>query len=472
MSDWRSLATSEAQIQDCAVDIVLATVDAETSGTNIIGDSGNALGYGQVWPKWHMDAFQSAGKELGITVPTSLSSLTTLVLSNDQFSMRVAVKVIKAYWNAAGGDWSKFTHAYVGPNIPDSDFIRRQNIWNKYHNSNFDYTGTPQFYSSDTTDIQFPSTNYEVLSGTQKNKNLIYGRRYRIIVSLSGQTALDVSDLRCTFKCVKTALMEPNYSEVVIYNLSAKTENTIIKEGSRIVIEAGYEGDQYGVIFDGNILQPIREKENGNTYKLTLIAIDGDTFYNGGFVVSSLTRGQTARTIIDNVTGKNSSVPVTTNHISENLSSSKLTRGKVIFGLSKDYLRQVAKSNNATFYLDNGKVNIIKATDFNKDEIISLSPESGLIGVPNQQNNGVSGKSLLNPRIKLNSFVHINNSLVRAQQASQTAQYSLDNDGIYRVIKLTQVGDTRGNDWYTEFETISQAGNIPSILNNSTGTLW
>jgi hypothetical protein len=101
-----------------------------------------------------------------------------------------------------------------------------------------------------------------------------------------------------------------------------------------------------------------------------------------------------------------------------------------------------------------------------------LSPSSGLIGVPDQLNYGVHGKCLLNPRVKLNSLIHIDNSLIRAQQASQTAQYTLDNDGIYRVIKVTYIGDTRGNDWYTEFETVSQAGKIPSMLSDPSGSMW
>jgi hypothetical protein len=73
-----------------------------------------------------MAAFEEAGKELGLTVPTDLSGLTSLVLSNDQFSMRTAAIVIKETWEAAGGDWSSFTYKYVGPGIPAADFERRK----------------------------------------------------------------------------------------------------------------------------------------------------------------------------------------------------------------------------------------------------------------------------------------------------------------------------------------------------------
>lgn len=40
----------------------------------------------------------------------------------------------------------------------------------------------------------------------------------------------------------------------------------------------------------------------------------------------------------------------------------------------------------------------------------------------------------------------------------------LDKEGIYRVIKTEYIGDTMGNDWYVEFETVGQAGGaIPAV---------
>ena len=118
--------------------------------------------------------------------------------------------------------------------------------------------------------------------------------------------------------------------------------------------------------------------------------------------------------------------------------------------------------------MEDGKINIIKAEDVPEGEIIELSPESGLIGVPAQNDFGVTIRCLLNPKIKINSMVHVDNSLIRNQQFEQgQVVYSLDNDGIYRVVQVTHIGDTRGNDWYTEVETVTQAGKIPAMLTSS-----
>lgn len=464
MSSWKALAAKEATRQNCRLDIVLATVEAETGGTNIAGDSGNALGYGQVWPQWHMDKFIAAGAELGISVPPDMPGLTALVLGNDLYSMAVAVKAIKSFWESASGNWHDFTLAYVGSGIPSSDYSRREKIWLKYQDT-----------SAVTDPINVPdlTSNYEVLANSGKWGGILYGRRYRVIVRVGGgDTALDVSDLRCTFKIVKTFSTEPNYSEISIYNLNANTENALIQEGNRIILEAGYAGDQYGLIFDGDIIQPIRDKEEGVTYKLTLVSVDGDRFLNTGLVNFSLAKGQTARNTVTECAARAES-PVQIGSVSSSIGAVQLPRGKVIFGLARDVLRQVAQSENATFYVNDGQVNIVRVTDLPEGEIIDLSPASGLVGVPAQGEYGVTAKCLLNPRININTLVHIDNSLVRArqQQIGQPVR-NLDNDGIYRVIKVTHVGDTRGDEWYTEIETVTQAGILPSMVTSPNMSAW
>ena len=474
MSDWKSLATQEANRQSCSVTIVLATIEAETFGRNITGDNGNAIGYGQVWPSWHMDSFEYAGRQLGIPIPSDLPSLTTLVLGNDQLSMIATVYCIKQFWDSAQGDWPRFTYRYVGPAIPASDFARRKAIWDKYQGSNFDNTGsagiaansTQSAQSSDT--LSQPTTQYGIIpNSTTKSQDILYGRRYRVIVSsLDGEKALDVSQLRCTFNCVKTMQLEPQFSTIVIYNLSPQSENTIITEGFRVTIEAGYEGSQYGLIFDGDVVQTIRNKEDGTTYTLTLVAADSDRWMSYSTLNFSMVRGQNSRAIVENCASK-ATIPTELGNISDSLSTSKLTRGKVIFGLTRDYIRQIAQSENATAYIEGGKINIVKADDIPEGEILDLSSESGLIGVPAQADYGVTIKCLLNPRIKIDSLVHVDNSLVRAQQFEQGQQvYALDSDGIYKVIQITYSGDTRGNDWYTEVETVTQAGKLPAMIAN------
>jgi hypothetical protein len=291
--------------------------------------------------------------------------------------------------------------------------------------------------------------------------NILYGRRYRI---LAGD--LDFSQLRCTFKIEKSMTQTPGFSEISIYNLSAQTENTIVKTGQRVVLEAGYEGAQYGLIFDGDIVQPLRGKEDGTTYVLTLVSQDGDQFLNNGFVNSSFRAGHTPRDIANAVCSIATN-PVELASISENLENKRLTRGKVCFGLARDFLRQISKTEQAAFYVLDGKVNIVKAQDVPQGRVIDLTPKSGLIGAPEWTDEGVSAKCLLNPLINLNTFVHIDPRFVREQKAQRDSQpRQVDNSGIFRVICLSHIGDTRGNDWHTEFIAVAQTGFVPNTGNS------
>ncbi|MBZ9633079.1 phage protein [Clostridium sp. FP1] len=293
----------------------------------------------------------------------------------------------------------------------------------------YDTGGSSSTASTDSSQLDVISTNFEVVQNSLKYGNVMYGRRCRITVSDAKGNAFDISMLRCTFSIVDTMIMEPNCSQIVIYNLSAETENSIMMNATRVTVEAGYEGAQFGLIFDGDILQTIRDKPDGATYELTIIALDGDKSVNFDIANYSVLKGQTARTLVEHITN-NAQYPVSLGSISKDLESSgTLTRGKVFFGKSSDYLRQIAQSNSAQYYTKNGQINIIKMTDLPDGQIFDLSVSSGLLGTPQQTDYGISAQCLLNPAIKINTLIHIDGSLVRAKQISLTASNSIPSSG-------------------------------------------
>lgn len=304
--------------------------------------------------------------------------------------------------------------------------------------------------------------------------NFLYGRKYRILVAKGDNTALDVSNLHCTFKIEKVCMQIANYAEIVIYNLSAGTEAEIIKEGDRVVVEAGYQGyitvnpdgtqkevpttKQYGKIFDGLIIQAIRDKEDNVNYKLTLVCMDGDDFLANNIIKMSIASGQNQRQQVEHIVS-NATTPSEIGKISPDLNTQNLPRGKVFFGTPKQYLKNIANDNNAQFWVDDGQVYIAKPNDIPDGEALVLTPQTGLIGVPQQTQDGASFKCLLNPAIRLKSMVKIQNSMIRQiKQTIGQLPTILDKDGEYQVYKITITGDTRGTDWYTECEGVGRTG--------------
>ena len=289
----------------------------------------------------------------------------------------------------------------------------------------------------------------------------LFGRKYRVIIDVGNGKALDVSDLRCSFEIIKSSYFNAQQSIVTIYNLNPSDENLLIQEGQRIIIEAGYAGSQYGKIFEGNVIQPLRSKENGVDYKLTLVSMDSDRYITYGLVGVAMSAKQSSRDAIKACASR-ANYPTKTNVITT--SSIKYPRGKVMFGSPTTYLNQLAKSENAQYYNEDGSINIVAAKDLSSNEIFSFGPDSGLIGTPTQSQYGITCKVLLNPRLKVNSLFHIDNKKIENFRYTMgQAVRPLDSEGIYRVIKMTHSGDTRGQDWFTEIEAISQAGMLPGM---------
>lgn len=298
----------------------------------------------------------------------------------------------------------------------------------------------------------------------------LYGRRYRILIDIGNGKTFDVSELRCEFEIIKSAIAEPNQSILTIYNLSPEVENQLIQNGQRIIIEAGYNGSQYGMIFSGNIIQPLRYKENGVDYKLTLVSMDTERYLTYGLVGVALVAQQSARDAVDALLTK-STYKADYGALSD--TTIKYPRGKVMFGMTQDFLKQIANSENATFYTDDGKVNIVSAVDVSKGSILSFGPQNGLIGSPVQNELGIECDVLLNPQVKLNSLFHIDNKKIQNYRYSPGSPVrSLDSEGVYRVVRITHRGDTRGDTWQTHIEAISQAGLLPGMMSSASLYNW
>lgn len=300
--------------------------------------------------------------------------------------------------------------------------------------------------------------------------NGLYGRRCRILVADKDNKGWDLSALRCVFNIEKVGASVANFAEIAIYNMTYELEHKITEEGTRVIVEAGYEGfvnatnDQktesktYGKIFDGEIVQFIREKEANVDYVFKIICMDGDAFLNKSILNFTLAAGVSQRQVLEEIASRSSN-PAKIGHISENISEQKLPRGKVFFGQPKKYLQDIARNNAAEFWIDDGEIYLEKATDEAPGEIIVLTPKTGLIGTPEQVPAGITFICLLNPNIRLKSLVQINNSMIRQQKLQKgLLPTPLDQDGTYQVYQLWHIGDTRGNEWYTKVIGVSRAG--------------
>lgn len=304
-----------------------------------------------------------------------------------------------------------------------------------------------------------------------------WGRKWKIIITLedgsvlkddgsTSSTGLDVSALRVTGTISDTLVSSYNPCEITIYNLNRNTEKLIMSQGKEIYIEMGYDYPElYGAVFSGKVYQARRGKANVTDYTLTLKALGSYDILASGIVGLSAKRGTNYRELLDLI-ASTSNPPLEVGEVPEGWGEeAQLSRGMSLVGKTKDVLDGIAESTNAIIRIDDGKINVVELQE-TPTEAFELNYKTGLIGQPVQTREGVDFQCLINPKIMLNSWVHINNALINEAdiQYGDIAVQTLDVDGLYRVIERQFQFDTRGNEWYLNCKSVSQAGGMPDFM--------
>ncbi len=97
---------------------------------------------------------------------------------------------------------------------------------------------------------------------------------------------------------------------------------------------------------------------------------------------------------------------------------------------------------------------MVPAAGYLPGEAVLLTSETGLIGTPEQTNEGVKVRCLLNPRLRIGGRIKLDNKsvLMAKTELKMSAQRPprLDDDGFYRILKVEFSGDTHGQNWYAD----------------------
>lgn len=123
--------------------------------------------------------------------------------------------------------------------------------------------------------------------------------------------------------------------------------------------------------------------------------------------------------------------------------------------MARQYMRDEARDTDTDWSIQDGKVQMVPRRGYLPGEAVLLTHETGLVGTPEQTQEGITVRALLNPLLRIGGRIKLDNKSVKKMQsplkmaAGKTAP-RLDDDGIYRILKVEFTGDTRGNDWYAD----------------------
>lgn len=315
-----------------------------------------------------------------------------------------------------------------------------------------------------------------------------YLRQFSLIVATADGSGIELGALRCTFDIRRGDIQTPNSCDVRVYNLSDNTANTIASpEFTQISLKAGY-GTQgnLGLIFSGSIKQVRQGREDQKNSYVDITAADGDEAYNFSFMALTLAAGAAtamtavqamianmAKAAIASPTGKPGGQGVSAGYIPP-LSKNSPPRGRTYFGAVKDEMRELAANNDCKWSIQDGKVCLIPNTGYITSVApITISPLTGLIGVPEQTQNGLELRTLLNPALKIGQRVQlvskdVNQFRYGLDLPSQTLNRYLQQsslktsaDGTYYIMRANHSGDTRGQDWYTDLVCLAVDAKVP-----------
>jgi len=326
---------------------------------------------------------------------------------------------------------------------------------------------------------------------SQSGSNPIYGRKYKLLVSAPGASAgttdvITVSDssfepeaLRIVFDvytpCVHSAYW---YADIDIYNLDATTTEEVvtaasnIAQGSQVILYAGYENGNYDAIWSGPVFQALLTRENVVDLRLRLHCIISLSSAITGDIISAKYAGGANQTEI--LINMLKSIGLNYDHISDSISPAKLPRGKSFFGAPDKYFTQIAEGNNLTWFLSSRGFSIGSPSDGQTSSTtpsFTYSPNTGLLGSPQQTQGGVDFSVCLDPRLKAQFpllQVGINGAIINQAQKNPGAVITpLDKNFTYVVGAVRHRGDSRGPIWQTEVTGYTILGDVLDLLANN-----
>ncbi|POW55570.1 hypothetical protein C3408_16800 [Candidatus Pantoea alvi] len=337
------------------------------------------------------------------------------------------------------------------------------------------------------------------------------------ILSESGE-GISLSDFKVTFRIEWTDTRWPRVAMVKIYNLSKDTCSRILgKEFAKIKIIAGYDGmpaavdssqvgvateidpsqvgqtngTNFGEIFSGEIRFTVTGRDNPTDTWVLIQAIDGHQAFMNASVTTTLAAGYTVADVHSAAMDSFSPYGVTKG-ITGDAPVTVFPRGRVLYQSTRDVMDNVAAQCGATWQLVDGQAQMVP-TDKYVQEAIVLNSDTGLIGMPQQtMGAGVNVRCLINPNIRLNGLVQIDQASVyraslsadevkalpgRAREENVNGNLSVNGtlqqsasiaaDGLYIVKAIDYTGDTRGQPWYMDMMCFARGS---ADLLNASGT--
>lgn len=330
--------------------------------------------------------------------------------------------------------------------------------------------------------------------------SLQYLRNVSLIVADPAGQGVQLGALRCVFEVKRGDIETPNSCDVRVYNLSQTTANQLratkgsVPEFTQLQLAVSYGNQPLAQIFWGGITQVRLGREDQRNSYVDITAADGDEPYNFAPTAFTLAAGAQPLTPIQKIlafmgnyvsdnpqTADSAGQPIGLGYVPNSIkgNTNRTIRGRTYYGGCKYELRALAEHNDCRWSIQDGQVTFIPKTAYIPEAPAVISPDTGLIGVPEQTQNGLKLRVLLNPTLRIGRTVKLISNAVNqlrygldinslaTNPTLQLGATKLNADGLYYVMRAEHSGDSRGAPWYTDLTCLAVDATYPpdQVLN-------
>jgi len=268
--------------------------------------------------------------------------------------------------------------------------------------------------------------------------SMLYDREVICNFAPAGGEGLQANALRIEFDVSKTISGVPNEGMVRVWNLSTASRQKIGKELDQVTLEAGYRYASRGIILKGQVREVFHRRDGVDV--ITEVAVgDGDLQQRKGVIAKTYPRNTKIKDIVEDIYGH---MPGVTRGELKGLDDLPPTRRPLtLIGPTSRQMDMLGRSHGFYWSIQNGSLETIPHDGY-IDQIVVITPRTGMVDVPTVSDTGVVVTCLLNPEIRPNRLIEVRSDTTDMNDAS----------GIYRVNGCSFYGDNKDGDFHVEVE--------------------
>lgn len=277
-------------------------------------------------------------------------------------------------------------------------------------------------------------------------------RTVRLAVGDAGEETI-IDDLMIRFDIRYEATGTPAAGHIDVLNLHASTETRIRERGTRVRLWAGY-GDDPPLIADGDVRRVERMRSEQD--RVTRIHFGGNVRRLSGPIFRRTYEGVVAiRRIVTDIVAAMPGLelgpldPIPAEATEEDVAHD---------GPARFYLTVRLRPIGVEWYEQDGVIRFsrggMSADDRQGGDTVIISERSGMIGTPTTTDDGVRVRTLLDPRIRIDTRFRIESSVLDAGAAGAAVSERAEEVrlGEWKAIAVKHAGDNREGSFETEAE--------------------